>query len=133
MYVYDQQRWQSLFQTAVLGVVEQGELSYDKVRCSCMYRTRNGKRCGVGQLIADSAYSKAMEGLSVEQLAFRGLLPDELVPFVNPLKDLQKIHDQAVFYLKDSGIPGFIRRAERYATSHGIQMPVLPSTKLSIE
>ena len=76
--------------TATSRAVRGGEGEYMD---QCMYRTPDGRMCGIGALIADSEYSVSMEGATVEQLASDGLLPKRLVPYVSLLLALQNVHD----------------------------------------
>jgi hypothetical protein len=124
------EQWERLFQQAVLGVVQQGCLSFEVVQYGtvCCYRTAEGKKCVAGQLIPDAVYNPDMERRIVGDVIDRfGLTA--LKPFEVQLHELQQIHDDAVPRQPDGGDAGldkFIASCQRYATERGLKMPDLP-------
>lgn len=121
---YDKQKWQELFQRAVLGVIKQGRLNYNAKLGMCEYRAADGLRCSVGHLIEDADYTPEMEGKSVWCHARRGSLPKALAPFHEPLMHLQMIHDRCALA---GGVHDFIEKCAAFAERHKIEMPTLPS------
>ncbi len=123
--------WEKLFQKAVLGVVNQGELSIEyqgKGVTICRYRGSHGRMCPVGHLIPSDKYTPEMEGLTVYDLAAHGMLPSELSEFQGELGLLQDAHDGRYIMTLPANeqISYFIKVCQEIADSHGIEMPELP-------
>lgn len=93
---------QELFDRSVSGVIAQGRQAKDTF-AGCRYRTDNGLKCAVGQLIPDEDYSPAMEGAGVggdsERAAMvryaAGLENDEQIEMAQAL---QQSHDASAFH-----------------------------------
>lgn len=101
---------QQMFDKVAEGIIAQGGPSVSVVSdtvhfSACVYRSANGRKCGVGQLIPDELYVPEMEGLSVAgifrkkslaTLELRNVLlckdGDEKFPFCS---ELQSRHDLA--------------------------------------
>jgi hypothetical protein len=82
---------QELLDESFLGVMRQGKASV-RVTTSkfpsftsveCMYRSPDGCRCGIGQLIPDAAYRPSFEGRGVRWLVY----DPEQFPRVSALRD----------------------------------------------
>ena len=67
--------------------------AYSEEHEECRYRTTEGSPCVVGSLLADDEYTPKMESLDVPDLKARGLLPQRLVPHLDLLTKLQRLHD----------------------------------------
>lgn len=81
---------QEMFDTAVLGILNQGGISISEDGI-CLYRNPNGRKCAAGFLIPDEYYYPDMEKKIFSALAFK--LPDYLQKHSNFIGILQSIHD----------------------------------------
>jgi hypothetical protein len=124
-------QWERLFQQAVLGVVQQGCLSFETGEAGILlgrYRTAEGKKCVAGQLIPDELYDPDIERKLIGEVIDRlGLTA--LKPFAVELDELQQIHDCAVPWRSRSeydGLGKFLAACQRYAAEHDLKMPELP-------
>jgi hypothetical protein len=91
---------QSALNTSTLGIIAQGgpaiQTTKDGQR-ACRYRTREGHRCAIGQLIPDVLYSEDLENFSVDTssiLSILGLTTDDTTE-IDFLTRLQSAHDSA--------------------------------------
>ena len=96
---------QEIFDKVVNHLMTQGKragiLGDDSV-FECRYRAEDGKKCAVGCLITDDAYTPDIEGSNISarsvQDAIRnsGIKMQEEDEIFNMLNDLQYIHDKVV-------------------------------------
>lgn len=93
MQTFDKQK---AFTTALEGVRQQRKPSMDTAAGSCMYRSYDGAKCGVGHLIPDDQYRQLMEFGSIRQRK------DLIFPVIGATEDdldflvsLQRAHDSA--------------------------------------
>jgi len=92
---------QEIFDKAVGGLLKQGKAARkenEKGVNRCVYRTDDGLKCAVGQIIPDNLYQSGMEDLSVDVL-FQ-IFSDEMSAIGldmatqgHLLNDLQCVHD----------------------------------------
>jgi len=92
---------QEIFDKVVLAVLEQGSRAYgnrpgDLSQMGCMYRTPDGRKCAVGQLLSDEEQDliaeKRLHSLGVRDLTeFLGAELDESK--ITLLQHLQNVHD----------------------------------------
>lgn len=91
---------QEIFDKAVGGVIRQGDLSV-ALSGRCYYRHPNNKlACGVGHLLNDETAKRLDEiqqegGSSEIHKVPINLIPAELHPYMELLKEIQKMHDDA--------------------------------------
>ena len=117
---------QQLFNRAVLGVLAQGGPSRHPAY-ACAYRSSTGRKCAVGQLIADEHYKPALEG----RPAFSPMVMDA-VRRSNPnlperahklLASLQRAHDALNDRTDEEFLTAFRKRAEAVAFTYHLEMP----------
>jgi len=53
------ERWAGWVRQIIRGLIAQGRSAHDGI--SCRYRTADGRKCGIGQLIPDHLYRPEME------------------------------------------------------------------------
>lgn len=63
----------------------------------CVYRARDGRKCGIGQLMPDDIYQPEFEGRGIAWLIENGSFP-KLKPFIHFLAELQDAHDNAAWH-----------------------------------
>lgn len=115
---------QELFTKAYLGVVMQGEISYNPVIGRCYYRhPEKPLCCAVGHLL-DDATAKRLENIgSVTAIWQRAMLldlPDWFVPNIALLKDMQVAHDDG------RSLAQFQHRMAIIAEEHDFNVPDIP-------
>lgn len=123
---------QEIFDKAVGGVVAQGGPSSGVTEeltavCLCLYRGDNGRKCAVGHLIDDSAYSSELEGQNVSDEKVRWAVENSVGRElsrreVEMLVDLQAAHDQGYGEDFPEYIPGFLYSVERIADDYNLEM-----------
>jgi hypothetical protein len=92
---------QEIFDKAVSGIITQGGPSTTSERCEigglveCRYRSETGRKCVIGQLIADEFYRKEMEGRNASSSLVIGAITRSIggVPQLVFMSALQGIHD----------------------------------------
>jgi hypothetical protein len=109
----------------IFNVVYSGMKAQDFARSysngECMYRGRNGMKCGVGHCIPDEHYSTGMEfedashPLIVEAVCARFGLQEDEYPF-SLLSDIQTVHD-------DEDFDTMQERLENLARDYGLTIP----------
>ena len=83
--------------TSIQGLIDQGGPAWSSTRC--LYRTPEGRKCVVGQLIADEDYIPQMEDHTIDELIdrlFLGVIinfPPYFWEHIPLLRDLQTLHD----------------------------------------
>lgn len=120
---------QDVFNKAVRGVINQGKPAGYRDNAvtggfRCQYRDQQGRACAVGMLLDDETGRKAEDmGIGgVEDLVKEHLLPEDLVPHLNLLVDLQQAHDNAADHL-DTFVETFTHKAGDVARRHNLEMP----------
>lgn len=92
---------QEYFDRAYKGVIAQGKGAYDSLEGTCVYLTKDGAKCNVGQLIPKSKYRKKLEPLTpyslVEEKIIPGVKTTNFLRESSFLKSLQDAHDQSCF------------------------------------
>lgn len=110
---------QTTFNRMVKGVFEQGATAVTTNRFNlrtCQYRTNEGLKCAVGQLIKDEDYGPHMEDEpsdTVYNVAEQYNIPSEL------LFATQEAHDDAV------DLDDFFARASQVARDFNLEMPYI--------
>jgi hypothetical protein len=117
------QSMQTLFDTAVKAVWEQGAKSWDDVQGMCMYRHGNLK-CAVGHVLTDEQIQKYDVREDVNPWHFNQELLKELLPGVYILDasaflaDLQRAHDKSP--KGDTFASEFLKHANVVARIHSL-------------
>ena len=108
---------QEMFDKALLGVVKQGALSKNEYGL-CLYRTKEGYACAVGQLI-DNKTAKLWDTLEDSGIKNIPLdwLPTHFVDNINFLGDMQKAHDNS------ETLQGFISAMQVLASRYTLNFP----------
>ena len=84
--------------TSIQGLIDQGGPAWSSTRC--LYRTPEGRKCVVSQLIADEDYIPQMEYHNIDELIhmrFLGAIinfPPYFRGHIELLRDLQDLHDK---------------------------------------
>lgn len=90
---------QEIFGRVYIGIIKQGGPSINPASSECLYRSPQGRKCAVGQLLLDEFYNKEMEGKTVgSPLIDNGLFSSGVTNSnLQFVKILQNIHDVAAF------------------------------------
>lgn len=97
---------ENLLCTAIEGLLEQGLPSATEALCK--YLGPNGRKCAVGQLIADENYHSELEGLIVNEISVQEAIKlswpnvDVNDDLVSVLMALQRMHDS--YYTAESKV-----------------------------
>lgn len=122
--------YQEAFDKALTGIRAQGGPSMRGTLC--MYRSDDGRKCGVGHLIPDEAYTWGMEGKKASEIpiARAAGADDTAYAFYKDrcfLEELQNAHDFAAQYADGTGaydgIAFFVRfepRMQQLARKHNL-------------
>jgi hypothetical protein len=90
-------------------------------KCSCMYRSPSGARCGIGWSIPDELYTPRMESKPASSIIESSSTLD---PY--DLDKLQRIHDENAIQIE------FYERVEvamrAFAANHSLRIPYEPPT-----
>jgi hypothetical protein len=88
---------QEVFDHAVNGVLRQDAVANDFLTCRYRWHSNTGLSgaCAVGQCIPDALYDPDIEGMDVQHLATKRLVPRSLTPHIALLCRLQSDHDNA--------------------------------------
>lgn len=122
---------QEIFDTAVLGVLEQGAPSTHNGRC--LYRSPTGTKCAVGMLLDDETAEKAdrvngtASGIVTLVAGYYDIFPEWVIEHVRLLEDLQRAHDvgasddcDAEAYIKT-----FAKRARGVGRAYGLSVAAI--------
>jgi hypothetical protein len=108
---------QEIFDKAVGGVIAQGALAMDGT--ACCYRTDDGKKCAIGQLIDDEFYHRSLEGYGAgSSTVMKALLRSGVDALDAMISYLQDAHDNS------RDIADFKRRARKIAANYGLSPAV---------
>jgi hypothetical protein len=112
---------QEIFDRSVKGILDQGKLSADNG--SCRYRSLEGLRCAVGQLINEDCYDSKIEGLSASSETLKPLLRSSGIDYddVWLLIVLQRLHDTVEIEHGHLAMDEFKRRAKNLAEILGLK------------
>lgn len=116
---------QEIFDIAYRGLAAQGfKQSLTPNGESCAYRGEHGRKCAVGFLLDDEAYTYAFEGVSAANpgVLRRARISNALSAFA---RDLQKCHDLNPCP-SDMSV-GLVR----FASRHGLTIPQLDNAEAS--
>lgn len=91
---------QEHLEMAVRGLLEQDEFGFDTLNRECVYKTCEGNKCVVGQLVEDKHYTESMEGLTPFDTPVMNALQNSLGLELTHqdkafLRELQECHDYA--------------------------------------
>lgn len=118
---------QEMFDKAVRGVIDQGgpSIKFIKGHPICVYRSGDGKKCAIGQLIPDDMYDPEMERAPLCSV-FEGAGFTQLdgVDF-DFVAALQRVHDISARDVYSPFMPNFIERAKNFAADWGLDDGVL--------
>lgn len=98
---------------------------------TCAYRGDGGRRCAIGCLIPDAAYSERLEGApALNALQDAGLVPSRCDPerhgnFALVADALQLAHDHCENGKPDMFRVAWLRRCKRVADDYGLIMPTI--------
>lgn len=98
-----------LVKEAIIKTLQQGKPAFDKKLDMCMYRTDDGNKCAVGQLIPEDKYSRTIEGVPALYVLTRFNIGTNYEKHL--LSALQHCHDSAAKQ-PTYFIEAFIRRIE---------------------
>jgi hypothetical protein len=108
---------QEIFDKAVGGVIKQGARSVEDG--ACVYRTEDGRKCVVGQLIDDAHYHPSLEGRRAGYPSVIAALKQSGVDGAGALlAALQDAHDNA------RGLNGFKQHARLIAAHYNLNPQV---------
>lgn len=121
---------QDLFDRSVSGVIAQGRPA--RGTGGCKYRTDDGAKCAVGQLIDDKHYTFDMEGMRIDSKSLRADLIREALGLTEHdkkelglLAALQSAHDNAAFLHVMDFLSVFKTFATAVADTFGLNKDVL--------
>ena len=111
---------QLAFNDALMGIMNQGELSFDEDG-GCAYRSPNGNKCTIGHLIPDENYNPNLEGVGAGQPEVRRAI-DEKYGYLGPdfTRNMQRmLHDGHPVFIRGD----IIKSAKRFAHFYDLEMP----------
>lgn len=131
---------QDIFNTAVIGVLKQGEPSIDLGIGKCLYRGEGGLKCAAGFLIDDELAKEGdVKGCSFHRLRhmFDEEVPEHLKENEELVSDLQSAHDgvSQPNIGSDTFIVRFWEKAKKIAAKHELDptKAFLVYTKLRVD
>lgn len=113
---------EQIFQKAVQGVIDQGRASVT-ASGDCKYRSRDGTKCAVGQLIRHKFYNSSIENNSINYFLVSGAVEHSIERKLSPeefsiLEDLQQAHDS--FAEKLDSIKHWYKETRRIAKKYSL-------------
>lgn len=134
----NRERIDDLFLKACKGLVKQGKAAYNERTGSCEYKTEDGKKCALGQILPKGFYHDDLEGQTAPYFPNKHYFNDDIAKYFGfeNVKEYQKhhtddnkgvwsklqtCHDESVPFegVADTQfIPTFTKKALYVATSH---------------
>jgi hypothetical protein len=124
MLAHEQPNWEwlaSATKEQVFGAVCAGFAAQQWKRATqpntgrCMYRTLDGLRCAVGQVIPDRMYNPSFEGKGADYIFVGWSVQLYSVAVLKMLSELQSLHDKVI-----ASPHGLYMQFQSYANTHGL-------------